>query len=181
MCPLSSLRERLPIKFHYIRVRRNQLTSSKQDPQPPNLHEQSCLSQAVTAACRSRNPSLCTRACSRNTQLRIPMLAFAPRLAVRRAAPQCPRPPRSQLAQARPAAKHAFRGFALSAPARNQPLPDATGRDKAAVGVRYYSFRRCLRCSQLDRIGIHTKNSRSLRSNRCWAVLLLSVREAEAR
>lgn len=63
------------------------------------------------------------------------MLAFAPRLAARRAAAPCLNVPHARLPQALQASKHASRGFASSAPARNQPLPDASGRDKAAVGV----------------------------------------------
>ncbi|EKM59019.1 uncharacterized protein PHACADRAFT_249182 [Phanerochaete carnosa HHB-10118-sp] len=63
------------------------------------------------------------------------MLAFAPRLAARCKATRRSNTPIARLAQTSVVPRHASRGFSSSAPARNQPLPDASGRDKAAVGV----------------------------------------------
>ncbi|GJE83951.1 SCO1 protein [Phanerochaete sordida] len=59
------------------------------------------------------------------------MLALAPRLAARSAAPSSS----TLLRTTCRAPRNAARAFSSSAPARSQPLPDASGRDKAAVGV----------------------------------------------
>ena len=90
-----------------------------------------------------------------HTQLRIAMLAFAPRLARRAASSSCFGVPQAQLAHACAAPRYASRTFSSSAPARSNPLPETGGKDKAAVGVSALRTAGCLKLMSYV-VGFHT-------------------------